>query len=124
MKITCTAKNEIQSLHLSSLLLYLEYSFLLDPLHKTVPLLAWTGPKGSRKLGFPDFITTAQGGGKFVSLTHRLPLTPGNTPGTHFCLRLNRPQGHSAIGRIMSMKNSNDTSWDRTSDFPICSTAP
>ena len=22
------------------------------------------------------------------------------------------------------MKNSNDTSWDRTSDFPICSTAP
>jgi hypothetical protein len=25
---------------------------------------------------------------------------------------------------IMSMKNSNDTSWDRTSDLPICSTAP
>ena len=23
----------------------------------------------------------------------------------------------------MSMKNSNDTSWDRTSDLPICSTA-
>jgi len=22
------------------------------------------------------------------------------------------------------MKNSNDTSWDRTSDLPICSTAP
>ena len=33
------------------------------------------------------------------------------------------PQGHSAIGRIMSMKNSNYTSWDRTSDLPICSTA-
>ena len=24
----------------------------------------------------------------------------------------------------MSMKNSNDTIWDRTSDLPICSTAP
>ena len=32
------------------------------------------------------------------------------------------PQGHSAIGRIMSMKNSNDTIWDRTSDLPIYST--
>jgi len=24
----------------------------------------------------------------------------------------------------MSMKSSNDNNWDRTSDFPICSTAP
>jgi len=50
-----------------------------------------------RKLRFPDFVTTAQDGGKVVSLTHRPPLPPGNTPGTHFCLRLSRPQGHSAI---------------------------
>ena len=32
----------------------------------------------------------------------------GNTPGTHFCQRLSRPQGHSPTGRIMSLKNSND----------------
>jgi len=38
-----------------------------------------------RKLSFPDFITTAQDGGKVVSLTHRPPLPPGNNPGTHFC---------------------------------------
>ena len=38
--------------------------------------------------------------------------------------RLSRPQCHSAIGRIMSIKNSNYTIWDRTSDLPICSTAP
>jgi len=25
------------------------------------------------------------GTGKVVSLTHRPPLPPGNTPGTHFC---------------------------------------
>ena len=52
---------------------------------KAVPLQAWSGPEGSRKLRFPDFMTTAQDGGKVVSLTHRLPLPPGNTPGTHFC---------------------------------------
>jgi len=38
-----------------------------------------------RKLRFPDFVTTAQDGGKVVSLTHRPPLPSGNTPGTHFC---------------------------------------
>ena len=52
---------------------------------KAVPLQAWSGPEGSRKLRFPDFMTTAQDGGKVVSLTHRLPVPPGNTPGTHFC---------------------------------------
>ena len=52
---------------------------------KPVPLHAWTGPERSRKLSFPDFMTTAQDGGKVVSLTHRPPLPPGNTPGTHFC---------------------------------------
>jgi len=30
-------------------------------------------------------MTTAQGGGKVLSLTYRPPLPPGNTPGTHFC---------------------------------------
>ena len=54
-------------------------------LGKAVLLQAWSGPEGSRKLRFPDFMTTAQDGGKVVSLTHRLPLPPGNTPGTHFC---------------------------------------
>ena len=52
---------------------------------KSVPLQAWSGPECSRKLRFPDFVTTAQDGGKVVSLTHRPPLPSGNTPGTHFC---------------------------------------
>ena len=41
---------------------------------KVVPLRALSGPEGSRKLRFPDFMLTAQDGGKFVSLTHRPPL--------------------------------------------------
>jgi hypothetical protein len=52
---------------------------------KAVALQAWSGPEGSRKLRFPDFLRTAQYGGKVVSLTHRPPLPPGNTPGSHFC---------------------------------------
>jgi len=51
---------------------------------KAVPLQAWSGPEGSRKLRFTDFMRTAQDGGKVVSLTHRPPLPPGNAPGTHF----------------------------------------
>jgi hypothetical protein len=41
-----------------------------------VQLQAWSGPEGSRKLRFPDFMTTAQDGGKVVILTHRLPVHP------------------------------------------------
>ena len=91
---------------------------------KAVPLQAWSGPEGSRKLRFPDFMTVAQDGGKVVSLTHWPPLAPGNTPGTHFCQRLSRPQGHSATGRIMSLKISNDTIGNRTRDVPVCSVVP
>ena len=52
---------------------------------KAVPLQAWSGPDVSRKLRCPDYMTTAQDGGKFVILTHRPPLPPENAPGTHFC---------------------------------------
>jgi hypothetical protein len=44
---------------------------------RAVPLQAWSGPERSRKLRFPDFMTTAQDGCKVVSLTHRPPLPPG-----------------------------------------------
>jgi hypothetical protein len=48
---------------------------------KAGPLQACSCPEGSRKLRFPDFMTMEQDGGKVVSLTHRLHLSPGNTPG-------------------------------------------
>ena len=35
---------------------------------KAVPLQAWTGPEGSRKLRFPDFVTTAHDGGRLSAL--------------------------------------------------------
>jgi len=35
---------------------------------KSVSLQAWTDPKGSRKLSFPDFVTTAQDGARLSAL--------------------------------------------------------
>ena len=68
---------------------------------------------------------SAHEGGKIVSPTHRPPLSPPvNIPGTHFCYRLSLQQGHSAAGRIMSIKNSNDTIGDRTHHLSACSTLP
>jgi len=49
---------------------------------------------------------------------------PGDTPGTHFCFRLNQPQGHSVAGRMKSMKNSNDSTGNQTCNPPACSTVP
>jgi hypothetical protein len=69
---------------------------------------------------FQISIHSAHEVGKFVSPTHRPPLPTGNIPGTHFCYRLNQPQGHSAAGRIMSMKISNDTIGNRTRDLLDC----
>ena len=46
---------------------------------------------------------------------------PGNIPGTHLCYRLSQLQGHSAAGRIMSMKNSSDTIGNQARDLPACS---
>jgi len=33
-----------------------------------VPLQAWSVPEGSRKLGLPDFVTTARHGGRLSAL--------------------------------------------------------
>jgi hypothetical protein len=106
---------------------WMQYQVLLSDYSKKAkadPLQAWSGPEGSRKLRFPDFIITAQDVGKLVSLTHWPPLPPVNTPGTHFFYSLGQPQGHSATGRIMSLKNSNDTIGNRTRDLPVCSVVP
>jgi len=69
MKLRCTSSKDI---------------FTLNYKGKAVPLQAESCPEGSRKFRFQDFMTT-EDGGKVVSLTHRLPLPPGNAPGTHFC---------------------------------------
>jgi hypothetical protein len=49
---------------------------------------------------------------------------PGRIPGTHFCQRLSRPQGHNATGRIKSLKISSDPIGNRNPNLPACSAVP
>ena len=91
---------------------------------KAIPLQTWSGPEDSRKLRFPDYMTAAQDGGKVVSLTHRPPLPPEKAPGTHLLQAESTPGPWCDRKDFISKKNSSDTTWHRTRDLPICSTAP
>jgi len=80
---------------------------------KAIPLQAWTGPEVSRKLRIPDFKKSAPAA-----------FTPRKYSCYSFLLEAESTQGHSAAGRIMSMKNSNDTIGNRTRNLPACSAVP
>jgi hypothetical protein len=61
---------------------------------------------------------------RLLALCTGRPLLPRKIPGTHFCQRLSRPQGHSEAGRIRSIEKTNDLIRNRTCDLPACSTVP
>jgi hypothetical protein len=62
-------------------------------------------------------------GGKIVSFTRRPPFTPRKIPGTNFCSRLCRPQGHNAAGRIKLIEKVH-LIGNRTRDLQACSIVP
>jgi hypothetical protein len=61
---------------------------------------------------------------KLSALCAGRPLPPMKIPGTHFCQRLSRPQGHSVAGRIRSIEKSSDLIETRTRDLPACFIVP
>jgi hypothetical protein len=60
-------------------------------------------------------------GDEVVSFTRPPPFTPKKIPGTHFCYRLSRPQGHSVAGKIGSIEQFSDLIGNRTRDLVACS---
>jgi hypothetical protein len=92
---------------------------------KAIPLTAHGGPWGCETSRLPHFLESRLTDSRAdVSLT-LLPLfTPRKIPGTHFCQRLSRPQGHSAAGRIRSIEKSSDLIENRNRDLPACSIMP
>ena len=59
--------------------------------------------------------------GKIFSPTPWQPLPSRKFSWYSFLLEAESTQWHSAAGRIMSMKNCNDTIGNRTCDLPACS---
>ena len=78
-----------------------------------------TGPTTSKEWTTPDCRNTP-------SLTNLgeegIVDDPGKDGNASMPEQVKRPNPWKKM--MMMMKNSNDTSWDRTNDLPICSTAP
>jgi len=68
---------------------------------KAVPLQARRGLEGSRKLRIPDFVTAAHDGGRLSALRTGRLYPQEILVVLIYVKRLSRPQGHSAIGRIL-----------------------
>ena len=89
-----------------------------------VPLQAWTGPGGSRKLRFPDYVTMAQDSSRLSAL-HTGRLYPQEIILVLISVRgWVDPRARVRSELFYINEKSTDTSWDRTSDLPICSTSP
>jgi hypothetical protein len=88
---------------------------------KALPLQAWTALRVPEVWGSHTARQSSHEGDKVVSNTYRPPLLILVIISVRGWFKL---QGHSAAGRFMLMKNSNETIGNRTRDLPACSKVP
>ena len=81
-----------------------------------MPVEVQTGLEGSRNFTLPDFKTI----GTFCKSHKPDTFTLGKYSWYSFLLEAESTPGHSVVGKIKSMKNSNDTIDNRTRDLPAC----
>jgi hypothetical protein len=79
---------------------------------KASPVTGRGGPSGCETSRLPHI------------LDNRPPFNPRKIPGTHFCSRQCRPQGHGAAGRIRLTEKSNEPIGNRIRDLPAYSIVP
>jgi len=90
-----------------------------------VPLQAWKGPWGCRKLRLEESV-----GSQHIKMVRLSALCtsclypPVDITVTHFFWRRNQPQDHSVARRIKSLKNLSDPIGNQTFDLLACSTVP
>ena len=91
---------------------------------KAVPLQAWTGPRGFQEVKVPRIRDNGTGWRYGCQPHAPAAFTPRKYSWYAFLLEtVSTPGPYCDRKDFISIKNSNDTSWDRTSDLPICSTA-
>jgi hypothetical protein len=88
---------------------------------KAIHITSRGGPQGCKMSRLPHILGNLLANcGEVVSLTHQLHFTPRMIPGTHFCWRLSRPQGHSAAERLGQSKNPVTSLGTETSYATAC----
>jgi hypothetical protein len=92
---------------------------------KTIPFQACTGLQASRSSRVPEFLDSRfMKVVRFSNLSSGRLFSQGDIPGTHFCWRLSRLEGHGVAGRIKTMKNSSITIGNRAHDLRDLGTVP
>jgi hypothetical protein len=119
MQLVMVSFNSLCSLYL---LEQFESTFIRKVVNKLVsysyPFTGTHRPLGFQKFEAPRILRQlAHEGGKVVRPTHQATFTPREDPWYSFLLEVELTQGHSAPGRIKSMKNLKDPIGNQTATF-------